>query len=148
MPVLAVYGVLGLQKLPVSAWATFIRYTVIELELLAVVRAVRKCGLLLSGIGLQFVTPYKSYTWYAIFAPYSCIRFLCVYMIDLLLKCFLVCQSPMFETWKVPKRPVEVTSDVMQRLVAYGTAVETWTNNSGMCANMPDNTHGCPACIH
>ena len=63
MPVLAVYGVLGLQKLPVSAWATFIRYTVVELELLAVVRAVRKCGLLPVGIGPQLGAPYKSYTY-------------------------------------------------------------------------------------
>ena len=52
--------------------------------------------------------------------------------IELLLKSFLVYHSPMFEAWKVPKRPVEVSCDVMQHLVAYRTAVETRTNSSGM----------------
>ena len=32
-------------------------------------------------------------------------------MIELLLKSFLVYHSPMFEAWKVPKRPVEVSRD-------------------------------------
>ena len=63
-------------------------------------------------------------------------------MIELLLKRFLVCQSPMFEAWKVPKRPVEATCDVMQWLVAYGTAVETRANNTGMCTNIPDANFG------
>ena len=38
----------------------------------------------------------------------------------------------MFEAWKDPKRPVEVSCDVTQHLVAYRTAVETQTNSSGM----------------
>ena len=53
-------------------------------------------------------------------------------MIELLLKSFLVYHSPTFEAWKVPKRPVEVSCDVTQHLVAYRTAVGTWTNSSGM----------------
>ena len=53
-------------------------------------------------------------------------------MIELLLKSFLVHHSPMFEAWKVPKRPVEVSCDVTQHLVAYRTAVGTRTNSSGM----------------
>ena len=48
-------------------------------------------------------------------------------MIELLLKKFLVYHSPMFEAWKVPKRPVEVLCDVTEHLVAYWTAVETRT---------------------
>ena len=46
-------------------------------------------------------------------------------MIELLLKSFLVYHSPMFEAWKVPKRPVEVSCDVTQHLVEYWTAVGT-----------------------
>ena len=54
-------------------------------------------------------------------------------MIELLLKrVFLVYHSPMFKAWKVPKRPVEVSCDVTQHLVAYRTAVGTRTNSSGM----------------
>ena len=53
-------------------------------------------------------------------------------MIELLLKSYLVYHSPLFEAWKVPKRPVEVSRDVTQHLVAYWTAVETQTNTSGM----------------
>ena len=53
-------------------------------------------------------------------------------MIKLLLKSFLVYHSPMFETWKVLKRPVEVSCDVTQHLVAYWTAVGTRTHSSGM----------------
>ena len=53
-------------------------------------------------------------------------------MIELLLKSFLVYHSPMFEAWKVPKRPVEVSCDVTQYLVAYRAAVGTWINSSGM----------------
>ena len=45
-----------------------------------------------------------------------------VNMIELL-KSFLVYHSPMFEAWKVPKRPAEVSCDVTQLLVAYRTAV-------------------------
>ena len=48
-------------------------------------------------------------------------------MLELLLKSFLVYHSPMFEAWKVPKRPVEVSCDVTQNLVAYRTAVGTRT---------------------
>ena len=44
-------------------------------------------------------------------------------MIELLLKSFLVYHSPMFEAWKIPKtfgkRPVEVSCDVTQHLLAY-----------------------------
>ena len=47
-------------------------------------------------------------------------------------KFFLVYHSPMLEAWKVPKRPVEVSCDVTQHLVAYRTAVGTRTNSSGM----------------
>ena len=53
-------------------------------------------------------------------------------MIELLLKSFLVYHSPMFEAWKVSKRPVEVSYDVTQHLVAHWTAVGTRTNSSGM----------------
>ena len=53
-------------------------------------------------------------------------------MIELPLKSFLVYHSPMFEAWKVPKRPVEVSCDVTQHLVEYWTAVGTRTNSSGM----------------
>ena len=41
----------------------------------------------------------------------------------------------MFEAWKVPKRPVEVSRDVTEHLVAYWTAVSTRTNSSGMRAH-------------
>ena len=40
-------------------------------------------------------------------------------MIELLLKSFLVYHSPMFEAWKVPNRPDEVSCDVTLHLVAY-----------------------------
>ena len=40
-------------------------------------------------------------------------------MMELLLKSVLVYHSPMFEAWKVPKRPVEVSCDVTHHLVAY-----------------------------
>ena len=53
-------------------------------------------------------------------------------MMELLLKSFLVYHSPMFEAWKVPKRPVEVSCDVTQHLLAYRTAGGNWTNSSGM----------------
>ena len=53
-------------------------------------------------------------------------------MIELLLKSFLVCHSPMFEAWKVPKRPVKVPCDVTQNLVVYWTAVEPRANSSRM----------------
>ena len=36
-----------------------------------------------------------------------------------------VYHMPVFEAWKVPKRPVEVSCDVTSYLVAYQTAVET-----------------------
>ena len=55
-----------------------------------------------------------------------------VNMIELLLKSFVVYHSPMFETWKVPKRPVEVSCDVTQHLLAYRTDVGNWTNSSGL----------------
>ena len=54
----------------------------------------------------------------------------------------------MLEAWKVPKRLVEVSCDVMQHLVAYRTAVGTRTNSSGMRTHISDSTHGCLACIH
>ena len=50
-------------------------------------------------------------------------------------KVFLVYHSPMFEAWKVPKRPVEVLCDVTRHLVKYWTAVEPRTNSSGMRAH-------------
>ena len=53
-------------------------------------------------------------------------------MIELLLKSFLVYHSPMFEAWKVPIRPVKVSCDVTQHLLAYRTAVGNQTNSSGM----------------
>ena len=53
-------------------------------------------------------------------------------MIELLLKSFLVYHSPMFDAWKVPKRPAEVSCDVTQHLVAYRTAVETRADSLGM----------------
>ena len=67
-------------------------------------------------------------------------------MMELLLKSFLVYRSLMFEAWKVPKRPVEVSRDVMQHLVAYRTAVGTRTNSSGM----PTHTgqHSRLPCMH
>ena len=45
---------------------------------------------------------------------------------------FLVYHSPIFEAWKAPKKPVEVSCDVTQHLVACRTAVDTRTNSSGM----------------
>ena len=59
-------------------------------------------------------------------------------MIEQLLKSFLVYHSSMFEAWKVPKTPTEVSCDVTQHLVAYRTAVGTRTNSS---------TRGCSACM-
>ena len=53
-------------------------------------------------------------------------------MVELHLKSLLVYHSPMFEAWKVPKRPVKVSCDVTQHLVAYRTAAGTRTNSSGM----------------
>ena len=53
-------------------------------------------------------------------------------MIELLLKSFLVYHLPIFEAWKVTKRPDGVSCDIMPHLVAYQTAVETRTNSSGM----------------
>ena len=47
---------------------------------------------------------------------------------------FSVYDSPMFEVWKVPKRPVAVLCDVTQHLVVYRTAVGTPTISSGMRA--------------
>ena len=49
-------------------------------------------------------------------------------MMELLLKSFVVHHSPMFKAWTVPKRPVEVSCDITQHLVAYRTALETRTN--------------------
>ena len=67
-------------------------------------------------------------------------------IIELLLKSFLVYHSPMFKAQKVPKRPVEVSCDVTQHLVAYRTAVETRTNSSGMRTHT--GQHSRLACIH
>ena len=54
----------------------------------------------------------------------------------------------MFEAWKVPKRPVEVSCDVTQHLVAYQTAVETRTkfNSSGMRTHT--RQHSRLPCMH
>ena len=62
-------------------------------------------------------------------------------MIELLLKSLLVYHSPMFEAWKVPKRPVEVSCDVTQHLVSYRTAVGTQTNSSGMRTHTRQHSH-------
>ena len=43
----------------------------------------------------------------------------------------LLYHSPVFEAWKVPKRQVEVSCDVMPHLAANQTAVESRTNSSG-----------------
>ena len=59
---------------------------------------------------------------------------------------FLVYHSPMFEAWKVPKRPVEVSCDVTQHLVAYWTAVGTRTNSSGMRTHT--GQHSRLSCMH
>ena len=67
-------------------------------------------------------------------------------MIELLLKSILVYHLPTFEAWKVPKRPVEVSCDVTQHLVAYRTAVRTWTNSSGMCTHT--GQHSRLPCTH
>ena len=67
-------------------------------------------------------------------------------IIELLLKSFLVYPSPMFEAQKVPKRPVEVSCDVTQHLVAYRTAVETRTNSSGMRTHT--GQHSRLPCMH
>ena len=67
-------------------------------------------------------------------------------MIELLLKSFFVYHSPMFEAWKVPKRPVEVSCDVTQHLVAYRTAVGTQTNSSGMRTHT--GQHSRLPCMH
>ena len=40
----------------------------------------------------------------------------------------------MLNAWKVPKRPVEMSCDVMPNLAAYQTDVETQTHSSGMRA--------------
>ena len=40
-------------------------------------------------------------------------------MIELLLKSFFMYHWPIFEAWKVPKRPVEVSCEVTQHLMAY-----------------------------
>ena len=53
-------------------------------------------------------------------------------MIELLLKSFLVFGPPMFKAKTDPKRPVEVSCDITQHLMAYQTAVDTRTNSSGM----------------
>ena len=67
-------------------------------------------------------------------------------MIELLLKSFFVYHSPMFEAWKVPKRPVEVLCDIMQQLLAYRTAVGTRTNSSGMHTHT--GQHSRLPCMH
>ena len=67
-------------------------------------------------------------------------------MIELPLKSFLVYHSPMFEAWKVPKRPVEVSCDVTQHLVAYRTAIGTRTNSSGMRTHT--GQHSRLPCMH
>ena len=67
-------------------------------------------------------------------------------MIELLLKGFLLYHSPMFKAWKVPKRPVEVTCDVTQHLVAHWTAVGTRANGSGMRTHT--GQHSRLPCMH
>ena len=67
-------------------------------------------------------------------------------MIELLLKSILVYHSPMFEAWKVPKRPVEVLCDVTQHLLAYRAAVENRTNSSGMRTHT--GQHSRLPCMH
>ena len=65
-------------------------------------------------------------------------------MAELLLKSFLVYQSPKSEAWKVPRRLAEVLCDVTPNLAAYQTAIETRTHSSGNAYR----THRCLACIH
>ena len=67
-------------------------------------------------------------------------------MIELLLKSILVYYSPMFEAWKVLKKPIKVSCDVTQHLVAYGTAVGTRTNSSGMRTHT--GRHSRLPCMH
>ena len=67
-------------------------------------------------------------------------------MIEFLPKSFSVYHSPMFEAWKVPKRPIEVSCDVTQHLLAYRTAVENWTNSSGMRTHT--GQHSRLPCMH
>ena len=67
-------------------------------------------------------------------------------MIELLLKSFLVYHSPIFEAWKVPKKPVEVSCDVTLHLVTYQTAVETWTIGFGMYTHT--GQHSRLPCMH
>ena len=54
--------------------------------------------------------------------------------------------SPMFEAWKIPKRPVEVSCHVTRHLLAYRTAVGNWTNSSGMHTHT--GQHSRLPCMH
>ena len=67
-------------------------------------------------------------------------------MIELLLKSFLVYPSPMFEALKAPTRPVEVSCDVAQHLLAYRTAIGNRTNRSGMRTHT--GQHSRLPCMH
>ena len=67
-------------------------------------------------------------------------------MTELPRKSVLAYHSPIFEAWKVPKRPIEVSCDVMQHLLAYRTAVETRTNSSGMRTHT--GQHSRLPCMH
>ena len=69
-------------------------------------------------------------------------------MIELLLKSLLVYHSPMFEAWKVPKRPAEVSCDVTQHLLAYRTAVGNRTNSSRMRTPTGQHSHVLTAALH
>ena len=69
-------------------------------------------------------------------------------MTELLLKSFLVYHSPMFEAQKVLKRPVEVSRDVTQHLLAYQTAVGNRTNSSGMHTHTGQHEHSRLPCVH
>ena len=71
----------------------------------------------------------------------------CGFMIELLLKSFFFSMRyhlPMFEAWKIPKRPVEVLCDVTQHLVAYHVTELPYTLRQLVpeCVHIPDNTHG------
>ena len=62
------------------------------------------------------------------------------YMIELLLKSYLVYHSPMFEAWEVPKGQLKC------RVMSLSTAVDTRTNSSGMHTHT--GQHSRLACMH
>ena len=88
--------------------------------------------LVVNGKSIEVNTPSACYSVAACLKGNSHQKLSVASMIELLLKSFLVYHLPMFEAWKVPKRPVEVSCDITQHLVEYWTAVGTRTNSSRM----------------